>query len=127
MTATDDRSQRIKTGRWGETAALAYLEGHGYELLERNFRSPDGEIDLVMLKNGELVFVEVKTRRSRDFGTPEEAVDDEKLEHLEASAGWYLLEHAEFAENWRLDVIAVIGSPGIDCPEIEWFVNVNGD
>lgn len=119
-------NQRIRTGKWGETAALAFLEANGYKLLKRNYRSPDGEIDLVMSKEGELVFVEVKTRSSLDFGAPEEAVDEEKLEHLEAAAGWYLLEHPEFAENWHLDVIAVIGSTGSLSPEIKWFDNVSG-
>jgi len=119
-----DRSQRIKTGRWGETTALSFLASKGYSLLQRNFRSPDGEIDLVMVKDDELVFVEVKTRTTSDFGFPEEAVDDEKLEHIEAAAGWYLLEHAEYEDNWRFDVVAVTGKPGCAPPEINWFVNV---
>lgn len=125
MESTKNRSQRIKTGKWGETTALEYLREKGLNLVARNYRSADGEIDLVMEQEGELVFVEVKTRSSREFGTPEEAVDDEKLAHIEAAAGWYLLDHADFAENWRVDVIAVIGTPGCVSPEIEWFENVS--
>lgn len=116
--------QRIETGKWGEGIALEFLIGNGYLLVEKNFRSPDGEIDLIVMKGSELVFVEVKTRRTRDFGSPEEAVDDEKLEHLEGAAGWYIQQHPPFEDNWHLDVISVIGTPGSNAPEIEWFENV---
>jgi len=116
--------QRIETGKWGEGIALEFLIGNGYLLVEKNFRSPDGEIDLIVMKGSELVFVEVKTRRTRDFGSPEEAVDDEKLEHLEGAAGWYIQQHPEFEDNWHLDVISVIGAPGSNAPELEWFENV---
>jgi len=119
-----EKSLRLEIGKWGESAALNYLEGEGYTLVQRNFRSPDGEIDLIMKKNDELVFVEVKTRTTLDFGFPEEAVDDHKLDHLEAAAGWFLVEHTEFEENWRLDVVAVTGKLGSSSPEIKWFVNV---
>lgn len=118
------KTQRIETGKWGEDIALEFLLGKGYQLVERNFRSPDGEIDLIVMKGSELVFVEVKTRRNRDFGSPEEAVDDQKLEHLEGAAGWYIQQHAEFEDNWHLDVISVIGASGCTAPEIEWFENV---
>jgi len=52
-----EKSLRLEIGKWGESAALNYLEGEGYTLVQRNFRSPDGEIDLIMRKNEELVFV----------------------------------------------------------------------
>ena len=113
-----EKSLRLEIGKWGESAALNYLEGEGYTLVQRNFRSPDGEIDLIMRKNDELVFVEVKTRTSVDFGFPEEAVDDQNLITFEATAGWFLVEHAEFEENWRLDIVAVTGKLGSSSPEI---------
>lgn len=121
------QTQRIAIGKWGEAQALKFMEEHGYALLQRNYRSPDGEIDLVMVKGRELVFVEVKTRSSNNFGPPEEAVDDEKLDHLDAAAEWYIDAHKEFSENWRLDVIAVIGRPGNGTPEIVWYENVSGE
>ncbi len=121
------RSQRIETGQWGESAALDFLLTKGYSLLERNFRSPDGEIDLVMKNGGELVFVEVKTRTSHAFGYPEEAVDDEKLDHIEAATSWYLMEHPEFEDNWRFEVVAVTGSPGCTSPQVDWFTNASSE
>jgi putative endonuclease len=67
--------QRNKNlGRWGEDQALAYLISKGLVLLQRNFRVVVGELDLIMDDSGILVFVEVKTRRSLNFGAPEEGI-----------------------------------------------------
>ncbi len=117
---------RIALGRWGESLAAEYLVEKGYTLVTTNYRTPDGEIDLVVQKDKELVFVEVKTRQNLAFGAPEEAVNDEKLDHIEAAVGHYLLNHPEFENNWRLDVISVIGSPHSKKPQIDWFENVTG-
>ena len=68
--------------------------------------------------------MEVKTRRSRNFGSPEEAVDDDKLEHLEFAIEAYFNQHPEHDEEWRLDIISIVGQPGDVNPEIEWFENV---
>lgn len=117
---------RIALGKWGESLAADYLVNKGFTLVTSNFRTPDGEIDLVVQKDGELVFVEVKTRRNVKYGNPEEAVNDEKLDHLESAAGHFLILHPEFENNWRLDVITVIGSPAGKKPQIDWFENVTG-
>lgn len=124
MTSTKKRNQNQKTGKWGEELALAFLQQKGFRLLEKNYRTSSGEIDLIFFKNEELVFVEVKTRRSRNFGSPEEAVDDDKLEHLEFAVEAYLGQHPELEDTWRLDVISIVGLPGEAEPEIEWFENV---
>jgi putative endonuclease len=98
--------------------------------LGRNERSRYGEIDLLArAPDGMLVFVEVKTRTSRSFGYPEEAVDARKLEHLVSAAEAYLLEHPEMDEQgWRIDVIAIEGRPeeGPDRAGIEHFENISG-
>lgn len=120
------KNGRIELGKWGELLAAEYLVEKGYTLILTNYRTPDGEIDLVVQKDTELVFVEVKTRQSLTFGMPEEAVNDEKLDHLESAIGHYLLLHPEFENNWRLDVISVIGSPSGMKPQIDWFENVTG-
>ncbi len=120
------KNGRIELGKWGELLAAEYLVEKGYTLILTNYRTPDGEIDLVVQKDAELVFVEVKTRQSLTFGMPEEAVNDEKLDHLESAIGHYLLQHQEFENNWRLDVISVIGSPSGMKPQIDWFENVTG-
>lgn len=119
-------SPNIQLGRWGEDIACQYLIDHECTILERNARTPDGEIDIVALAEAELVFVEVKARRSTTHSYPEESVDEDKLEHLESAAGWYLMQHPEYEDNWRLDVISVIGSPGAAAPRIDWFDHVTG-
>lgn len=77
-------------GKKGEDFAAGILEEEGYRILERNFRCPIGEIDLIAEKDGELTFIEVKTRRTMKFGIPAEAVTREKQRRIRAAAEWYL-------------------------------------
>lgn len=116
-------------GRWGEAVAAEYLQRKGFAIIARNFRTPYGELDLVTRDpEGEVVFVEVKTRRSRTLGPPEIAVTPKKREHLRAAALAYCLEHAEVGFDWRIDVIAVTASGGATTSEIVHFENaVHGE
>lgn len=114
---------RQDLGRWGEAQAADYLLARGYEILDRNVRTPNGEIDLLTRHEQMLVFVEVKTRTSTRFGYPEEAVNAAKQAHMQAAAEAYLQTQDEAATTWRLDVIAVLyrrKGP----PEITHFENV---
>lgn len=126
------RKQRI--GKWGETVAAYYLEQRGYRVLARNVRTGRGEIDLIARQEGApprgnvLVFVEVKTRTNDQFGLPEEAVDERKLEHLFRAAEAYLEEHTEMTgQEWRIDAIAIQGKPGEKAEDvhIEHFENIS--
>ncbi|MHB1120665.1 MAG: YraN family protein [Bellilinea sp.] len=110
-------------GAWGERQAEAYLIDHGLELLERNFRTLYGEIDLVMLQEDQLVFVEVKTRSNDAFGLPEESVTERKKEHLLQSAQQYLEDHPDSQLDWRIDVVSIRKKAGNDPVEIVWFEN----
>ena len=110
-----------KIGRWGEDIAARYLQERGYEILDKNARTPYGEIDLVARFDGIAVFVEVKTRTSRRFGLPEEAVTPRKQAHMLAAAEHYAAEREINA--WQVDVLAVEGAPG-KTPLIEHFENV---
>ena len=113
------KTSRQALGAWGEDQAAAFLEKRGYAILDRNARTPYGEIDLVARQEfpGEagaggdsksmIVFVEVKTRTSLKFGYPEQAVNSRKQEHMLASAEAYLQSHPELEDDWRVDVIAV--------------------
>lgn len=112
----------IELGRWGEHQAACYLEDEGYEVLQKNVRTPCGEIDLIARKAGVLVFIEVKTRSSSVYGHPEEAVDQNKISHMIDSAESFLEENPACAQDWRLDVIAVIRDPAGD-PQITHFEN----
>ncbi len=111
-----------KIGRWGEESAAAYLQKRGYQILDKNARTPYGEIDLVARLNEVTVMVEVKARTSRSFGLPEEAITPRKLTHMLAAAEHYAAEHA--LDSWQLDVLAVEGIPGVE-PRITHFENVS--
>jgi putative endonuclease len=116
-----------RLGGWGETIAAEYLAGNGYVILERNFRTQYGEIDLITLDKEILVFVEVKTRTSRKFGYPEEAISPKKNEHLLASAQAYIQTHQEMERDWRIDVIAIERIERNSLPEITQFENIITD
>ena len=111
-------------GRWGENIAANYLKKHGYAILAQNKHIGHAEVDLLARKEDELIFVEVKTRSSTTFGQPEEAVDERKLMHLIEAAQRYAIEE-ESDLPWRIDVIAITGSPNATIePEIVWYENV---
>jgi putative endonuclease len=117
--------RRKSFGSWGERQAAAFLEQNGYEILERNARTPYGEIDLVVHQTthsgGATVFVEVKARRNAMFGPPEAAITARKSQHLLASAQAYLLEHPELDGDWRIDVIAIRRVRDGESPQILHF------
>lgn len=119
-------SSKLSLGRWGETLAAEYLEAKGYTILERNNRTPYGEIDLIAARDQPpvLLFVEVKTRRSRQFGPPEEAVNQRKLQHLRASVEFFLQEHPGIPGDPRIDVIAIQRYRSDQPPLITHFENV---
>ncbi|MCX6070716.1 MAG: YraN family protein [Chloroflexi bacterium] len=103
---------RSPLGAWGEAAARQYLEGNGYRVRACNWRCAEGEIDLVAETEGTLVFVEVKTRRGADFGTPQDAVGPRKAKNLLLAASRYLEEQKLDDVDWRVDVIAITAEPG---------------
>ena len=94
-------------GIQGEDAAVEYLEKKGYRILERNFRFDRAEVDIIAEDRDQLVFVEVKARRSRLFGAPEEAVTEAKCKQLWKAAEGYLTEKDLDGEQCRFDVIAI--------------------
>jgi putative endonuclease len=104
-------SSAQSVGRWGEALAADYLRQRGYTMLDRNARTPYGEIDLVACQQAMgqnwIVFVEVKTRRSGAFGLPEESITHKKRSHLLAAAQAYSQAHPELGGLWRIDVIAI--------------------
>ena len=93
-------------GDFGEQAAAEHLMGKGYTILERNYRCRAGELDLVARKEQWLVFVEVKTRSSRRYGQPAEAVGYKKQIHMRRVAAHYLSCHPTRQEI-RFDVVEV--------------------
>ncbi len=96
------------TGQCGEDAAAAILKKKGYKIVERNYRNKIGEIDIIAKNKDDLVFVEVKTRKSEKFGTPAEAVTYYKKQKIVNTAKWYLSNNPTEL-NIRFDVIEVYG------------------
>ena len=101
---------RLSLGRMGEDAAAQYLRRIGMTILQRNFHTPVGEIDLVARQRRTLVFVEVKTRRSSAFGAPAEAVGRRKQLQIIRAAKWYLNDNPGTGLQPRFDVISVLVS-----------------
>jgi len=94
-------------GAFGERAAGEYLSNRGYKILENNFRCALGEIDIIA-KDGEyVVFVEVRTKGSLIFGTPEESITSGKKAKLIMLAESYIQSCQDFSSPWRIDVVAI--------------------
>ena len=104
------------SGAQAEQLACAHLEHAGLRLLTRNYRCPQGEIDLVMDDRGILVFVEVRYRRSAVYGSAAESVDRRKQARLQAAAAHYLLTH-QLDRACRFDVVALSGAPA----RVDWL------
>ena len=98
---------RQEVGRLGEKAARKFLKKRGYRIRETGFRCPHGEIDIVARQKDYLVFVEVRTKTSPDFGSPEESITQAKKKKLIASALTYNSTHQKLPPLWRIDVVAI--------------------
>ena len=98
---------RKDTGTQGELIAQNYLKNHGYHILENNFRSRFGEIDIIARQNDTLVFIEVRTKKSKSFGIPEESITTTKARHLIHTAYYYRQNHKKLPEKWRIDFLAI--------------------
>ncbi len=96
-------------GKIGEERACRYLKEKGYQILERNFRCKMGEIDIIAKdKNKDLVFVEVKTRRSFQYGSPAEAINYQKKNHIYRVAKYYILTNKLINKTIRFDAIEIV-------------------
>ncbi len=98
---------RQALGKRGEDLAAEKLSAAGFEIVARNYRCPWGELDLVTRQGDLWVFVEVRTRRGRRFGTPEESITPRKKTHLIQAAQTYLQANELADVDWRIDVVAV--------------------
>lgn len=99
--------RRRAVGEKGEQLAAQFLQKKGYEILERNVRTRQGEIDLIALDRRELVFVEVRTRTSAAYGNPAESVNWRKQKKLRELALAYLQRHPRRVPAFRFDVVAI--------------------
>lgn len=105
-------------GRHGEDLAAAYLTDAGYRLVDRNWRCTQGEIDIIAERDGEIVFVEVKTRSGLAFGHPFEAITGPKLARLRRLAAAWCAQAEAWPARIRIDAIAVTAAAGAE-PVVE--------
>ena len=113
-------------GRLGEELAVKQLKNNGYRILEQNFRSKFGEIDIIAQDADDLVFIEVKTRWSKSFGPPEEAITPWKIKRMTQACQYYKLLHPQSPESLRLDAVCIDLSPAGKVGEIRLLKNISG-
>ena len=112
-----------ETGKKGEYTACEYIKKQDWKIIERNYHySRYAEIDIVAKDKDTLVFVEVKTRSTTNFGHPFEAVDEKKLKNIFKAALSYLEKTNEHYKSYRIDIISVLGTEN---PKIEHLKNVS--
>ena len=108
-TLPDKRTPKQKKGDWGEEKAMELLRSKGYRIVAQKFRSKIGEIDVIVVRENVVAFVEVKTRRRLDYGMPCEAVDPAKQRRLRKTAEYFLM-----TRSWtkgmqpRMDIIEIL-------------------
>ena len=119
--------QRRNTGMLGEKYARDFLKKKGYKVIETNYRCGRGEIDIVARQKDSLVFVEVRTKISLEFGTPEESINRAKQNRMRATALHYLQDHTKLPELWRIDVVAIELNEKGKPSRIEIIENAVGD
>lgn len=115
--ATSHPSPRQRLGAKGEQIAAETLQKAGYTNIQADLRTPYGQIDLYAEDGDALVFIEVKTRRTKTYGVPAEALTPQKQRHLRNAALYYLDQQQATHRDWRIDVVSV--TLGTDTPVIE--------
>ena len=113
------------TGKLGEDLACEFLKKQGYKILERNFRKGYGEIDIIAIDHGVLVFVEVKTRTSQNYGTPFEAIGYYKMQTLIRGAQFYKTLHPNLPDQLRIDAVSVALEKNTKESKIELVKNIS--
>lgn len=110
-------TERRRLGTFGEQVARRHLEAKGYTFETAGWRCRSGEIDLIMRDAGEVVFVEVKTRRGEKMGRAEESLSPRQQRSLLTAAGWYLDDNPHLGDPiWRIDLVAItLDHTGLVC------------
>jgi putative endonuclease len=116
--------KRKEVGARGESFAVQKLEERGYHIRDRNWRTLEGELDIVAEEGDTIVFIEVKARTSRRFGWPEEALTKKKRQRLIKAALAYLDAYQIVETNWRFDFFAIEWSPEGDLVRMEHLIDV---
>jgi len=119
---TEKMAAHNELGKWGEGLAAEYLQRKGYTIIERDWKSGRRDIDIIALDDDVVVFVEVKTRRNRLFGEPEEAIDYRKQQSLIQAINHYV-KFRHIRQEVRFDIVSVVGTIGTE-PDIQHIQDV---
>lgn len=121
------KQDNYRRGKAGEEIAAEYLRRKGFGIIEKNFRTRYGEIDLVCSKEKRLVFVEVKLKIGEDCGKPEEMISENKVRKIIRTAESYLVMRRKIADKYeglRVDVVAIVMGEGDETKRISHYENV---
>ena len=122
----------LEQGMRGEQYAVEFLVSNGFQIVERNFRIRGGEIDIIAIEidrqtdEKALVFIEVKTRSSGDYGTPLEAIGYYKMRALIKATQFYKMKHSKLPDLMRIDAISVLVNEAGQLLDIEHIKNITG-
>jgi len=117
-----------QTGQRGENLAAAYLAQKGYRIIQKNFRTRFGEIDLIASQNQKLIFVEVKLKVGTQLGTPEEMISRHKINQVRQTAIRFLLANPQLAKQYpqqRIDAVCIVIDQGKTI--IKHYENIDGN
>ena len=119
--------KRKDVGILGEKLARDFLKKKGYRITETNYRCPEGEIDIIAKHDDYLAFVEVRTKTSLKFGSPEESITPAKREKMKATAYHYQQTHGNLPQLWRIDLVAIELNQSGKLTRIELIENAVGE
>lgn len=105
------KNLNYQTGKVGENFARQFLVKKGYQIIESNFRTRFGEIDLIATKDKKLIFIEAKSKIGEDFGSPEEMVGRAKLGQIQQMAEYFIQTHPQLAidhPSWQIDAVCIV-------------------
>lgn len=122
----------LQTGKLGEEIAREFLEKKGYKIIEQNYKTKYGEIDLVCQKGKELIITEVRTKVGEDFGTPEESLIKKKVKKVWLNALAYvsknelaLRKSKGWRGNYRVDAVCIVLKPDGEIERLEHYENIS--
>lgn len=113
-----------RLGKKGEDIATEYLKDNGFTILQKNFATSLGEIDIIAKKDNKICFIEVKTRSNEDKGKPYEAVNKRKINHLKSASTLYLLKNSHKECKLSLDTISIVLNKDNSIKKLMYFENI---
>ena len=119
----NNKEHNAKVGKLGEELARKHLQKKGYKVLEQNYRTRYSEIDLVVRQKDVLVIVEVRTKVGEQFGTPEDTLNNKKLQKVKRNAASYVA-HTKWNKLYRVDAVCIVLAEDYSLQRFNHYINV---